>query len=114
MKKAIIIIMALLMVPSLVACGGAKKPQGMYAVCVKFDDKWLDLGGRTEIKGNKAIVLDAKGRENEGKVIYDGDIIRIELEDGTTSGVYKYDSENDLLINQMGDKTGMAALVKVK
>ncbi len=112
MKKAISLLLALIMVLSLVACGSTKKPRGVYASCVDLGSGWYDLGARYEIKGNKVIYTNIDGIKVERKITYDGDIISIEEETGHSD--YKYDSENDVLIQQLGEMTGSFALIKVK
>ncbi len=114
MKKTITILLALMMVLSLAACGGGNKPKGVYAGAIKYDeDKWMDLGARYEFKGSKVIQTDLDGIEKEGKVTYDGDNVHLEFEDGT-HGDYTYDKENDVLVVDLGEMTGSWLLVNVK
>ena len=99
MKKTVIVIIALLMVLSLFACGEYAGPKGKYVN--------TDTGSSISFNGKQATFEDQESVYNYDYEM-DGETIVVKLTNGTLLKFYSYDEEEDTVYLNVEDGSRIA------
>ena len=91
-NKAVSFLLVIVLILSLCACGGSKKPHGKYEAY--YDGMWL---GSMEFSGNH-VIDKILGDDDSSTATFevDGDKVFVHYDDGSTSW-FIYDSKNETL-----------------